>query len=224
VESALSAAGVTVTRLAGVNRYDTARVVAQEVASELGAAWHETVFIARGDDFPDALALAPIAYSQKAPVLLVKPHDITAQTSTTLVVLGVQDAIIAGGTAAVGDEVKDLLDTILTFTNGGSASTRLAGADRYGTASAVADYGLGMGWVDTSFMGVASGQDFPDALSGGVAAGVMYGSMLLTRKTSLPSTTGGFVNFYANGDTDVRVFGGTATVSASVMDGIGTLY
>jgi putative cell wall-binding protein/photosystem II stability/assembly factor-like uncharacterized protein len=223
VESALSAAGVTVTRLAGVDRYDTARVVAQEVAAELGAAWHHMVFIARGDDFPDALALAPFAYSQQVPILLVKPHDITAQTSGALAVLEVTDAIVAGGTAAVGEPVKDLIDTILAF-NGGSASTRLAGVDRYGTAAVIDDHALFRGWGEGSFIGVASGEGFADALAGGVAAGAMYGSMVLSRRTSLPSASRGHVFVYSQNSTDVRVFGGTAAVSKDAMDALEGLY
>jgi putative cell wall-binding protein len=68
------------------------------------------------------------------------------------------------------------------FTNG--TVTRLAGADRYGTAAATSAATFAPG-VPVAF--VASGEAFPDALAGAVAAAIGHGPILLVPPTSIPS-------------------------------------
>lgn len=61
--------------------------------------------------------------------------------------------------------------------------TRLAGADRFGTAAAVAAR-----FNTTGTVFIATGSDFPDALAGGAAAGSMGAPLLLTSSKGIPST------------------------------------
>ena len=63
--------------------------------------------------------------------------------------------------------------------------TRASGADRFGTAAAVA--GLFPVGVPVAF--VATGSTFPDALAGAAVAGAQGAPVLLTSPTSLPSVT-----------------------------------
>lgn len=63
---------------------------------------------------------------------------------------------------------------------------RLAGADRYETAAAVARETFEPG-VAVAY--VATGEDFADALAGGAAAGAGGGPILLTRADSVPQPT-----------------------------------
>lgn len=97
-------------------------------------------------------------------------------------------------------------------------AVRLAGADRYATAAAVADARYSPG-VDVVY--VASGLNFPDALTGAARAAVNGGPLLLTRQGSLPSVTR---------DAIIRlqparavVLGGTASVSDAVADSLAGL-
>ena len=116
VEDDLAAAGVTVQRLAGSDRYATAVAIGQE-AIALGAADADVV-LASGRTFPDALAAAPAARALGGVLLLVDPASLDASSATA----GFLDerseevdlAVIAGGTAAVGDDVlEEVLTTIL---------------------------------------------------------------------------------------------------------------
>jgi putative cell wall-binding protein len=90
---------------------------------------------------------------------------------------------------------------------------RLEGSTRYETAAAtaIAD------WADTrapAQLVIASGEDFPDALSGTAAAGYYRGPLLLTRRDALPAATiDALQHFQA---ADVAVVGGTAAISATV--------
>ena len=70
---------------------------------------------------------------------------------------------IAGGTAAVSKEVEEQLRAL----NAGSVK-RLAGEDRYETGVLIAETFYGR----TGSVYIASGEDFPDGLTGGVIAGL----------------------------------------------------
>ena len=54
--------------LTGVDRYDTARLVAEQVKARLGTV--SGAVFARGDSFPDALSVAPLAAAKGWPILL----------------------------------------------------------------------------------------------------------------------------------------------------------
>jgi putative cell wall-binding protein len=85
---------------------------------------------------------------------------------------------LVGGTAAVGAAVDSRLKAL------GYATTRLAGANRFETAVAVADE---LESVGTAFL--TTGANFPDALSAGAAAASTGGAVLLTDGDSMPSAT-----------------------------------
>src|SRR5690606_10527730 len=62
-------------RISGDTRYDTAIAISQE-----GWKSADTVVLATGADFPDALAGGPLAYQQNAPILLTRPASLFAAT------------------------------------------------------------------------------------------------------------------------------------------------
>lgn len=90
--------------------------------------------------------------------------------------------------------------------------SRLAGADRYATAAAVsaAQYGPGVPVVY-----VATGLNFPDALTGGAAAAHQGGPLLLVKQTTIPSATAAELSRLAPGR--IRVLGGSGVVSDGVL-------
>lgn len=101
--------------------------------------------------------------------------------------------------------------------------TRRAGSDRYSTAATLAlDMWRDVIWADVDGVPyphdrvvlVASGQAFPDALSGGALAAYYGGPMLLTRRDGLPGATR---NALAALDPDyIVVLGGAGAVSDTV--------
>jgi putative cell wall-binding protein len=90
--------------------------------------------------------------------------------------------------------------------------TRLGGADRYSTSRKVVDYAFPS---TTTAVYVASGANFPDAL-GASAASARFGSpVVLTAGKSLDAATSALVKRL--GASKIRVVGGTAVVSDSVL-------
>jgi len=214
VASTLTNGGFIVERLSGSDRYATSAACATRVRSLVGPT---DAFVVRGDGFADALAVSPLAYTQKMPVLLTKPTSLSPGTKTFLESNDVLNVYIAGGTPAVSAGVASAIDAL----NGGTTTvTRVAGSDRYWTARAVADFGVGKGWNDYGFVGVATGANYPDALAGGVGCGRMGGVLLLTQPTKLaPATSGAIVNNSATIDR-VAVFGSGSAVSGAVYTAI----
>lgn len=160
----------TVVRLAGTNRYGTAAAIARQ-SWPSGA---DTVFVASGENFPDALSGGALAGSQDAPVLLTKGGSLTGVTRDAIVALGPERIVVLGGSEAVSWGVQRSLAEIAPV-------TRISGGNRYEVAAnVVATYAS----ADTVY--VASGEDYPDALTAAPRAGGTDQPMLLTKKGFLP--------------------------------------
>jgi putative cell wall-binding protein len=182
-----------VSRVFGANRYATAAAIAHDMGSLVG----KTVVIARGDNFPDALAASYLAGQNDVPILLTTPTSVPSETVEALAFGGVTDVVLVGGTAAISNAVQTYLTNFHTYAPGSSALTddpteetltvtRIGGADRYATAAMVAeDPGLDQAGTigiadgdtcdnDLTQAIVASGENFPDALAAG---GLAYGGV-----------------------------------------------
>jgi len=206
-------------RIAGSDRYDTAALVARRIADLEGDDYWPHALIARGDAFPDALAVSPIAYRRWAPILLTRPGSLPGPTADAIDDLDLYSATIVGGTAAVSTAVQAQVDALLAA-NSGVASERVAGNTRYATAVAVADWAVDEGILGWTYVGIATGQNYPDALAGGVGAGVQGGVVGLTPSTSLCPETGGMLEDHRQVIMYVDVFGGPAAVSPTTRSQI----
>ena len=109
----LEALDVDVTRLAGDGRQATAAEVATWAMTALD--WRPTAAVlATGDDFPDALAAAPLAGEVTAPVLLAG-GDVASDALASALGCTVSTLYVAGGENAVSDEeAQSVLDAAAT--------------------------------------------------------------------------------------------------------------
>ena len=214
VDGQLQSAGYTVVRLSGADRYATCSRVASRVKSVLGSSFSGTALVARGDTYPDALAAGPLAYEAKMPVLLTRPDSLPSATAAAIRDLGVSNVVLAGGTGAVSDAVGAAVRSL------GAATVREAGSDRYGTASALAGYATARGWGNASYVAMATGTGFADALAGGATAGVKGGVLVLTRPSSLPEATSTFLAAHRAQIHQIALLGGTGAVSDAVLEPI----
>ncbi len=206
----------TAQRIPGATRYETALNVA-EMIDELKGSPSESAFLVRGDSFADALAVSPFAYSQGMQILLTAPRTLDTYTRSYLELNHVGEVLIAGGLDAVSAGVAASVDAL----NGGSTTVeRMSGLTRYDTAAQVAQDCVGLGWGDWTAIGIATGRNFPDALSGGAALGVRGGVLLLTDSSALSAPAEESISGGAVPATKVLVLGGSAAVSDSVIDSI----
>ena len=90
-----------VIRLGGADRYETSRIVANEMIAQLGAGWDNTALIATGKDFPDAIAASPLSVSAGWPIFLTRPGSMDSAAASKLAAVGVEHAIVLGGDASI---------------------------------------------------------------------------------------------------------------------------
>jgi len=194
----------TVTRLAGVDRYQTSAAISK-ASFETGV---PVAYVASGADFPDALAGAPVAGRNTAPVLLVAPNAIPDAVRTELLRLKPGKIVVLGGTGAVSRRVATQLDALTT-----GAVTRIEGADRFATSAAISRASFAPG---ASKVYIASGFAFPDALSGAPAAGMNDGPVLLVRPGEIPAAVRAELTRLR--PQEIVILGGGAAVNSS-LDG-----
>ena len=209
-DSALAAIAYATDRQAvraqGPTRYETAAEVSR-LGHSSGA---DDVFIATGLDFPDALAAGAYAGALDGPVLLTRPAAMDSGTLAEVVRLAPKRIHVAGGADVVSDAVVSQLRSAVPA----ATISRQGGVDRFETATL-----LSRAFVSSTSMAVvATAFDFPDALSASPGAAVGRGSLLLTRATSLPSTTATELGRLRPATT--YVVGGTSVVSDSVAAAI----
>jgi putative cell wall-binding protein len=190
----------TVQRRAGADRYATAVEVSKATFASAS-----TVVLITGAAFPDAMVGAPAAAAAGGPLLIVRSDSVPATVLAELDRLGATDIIIVGGTSAVSDMVKDQLAVT------GRTVTRLAGGNRYSSATSVSRHTFSPG---VGSVLIAVGANFPDALAGAAAAGVSNGPVLLIQADSIPGTVDTELRRLA--PDEVIVLGGPAAVSSWV--------
>lgn len=194
-------------RIAGSDRYDTAAAISRSSFSGEGSV--PVAYIATGEDFPDALAAGPAAAAQGGPLLLVHPEFLPAQTAAELRRVKPKSIVVVGGSAAVRDQVIGELQKIAPV-------TRVSGSDRYDTSRKVAQ--LAFGGAKSAY--IATGLNYPDALSASAAAGVAKIPVLLVNGgiEAVDKPTTDYLS--AKGITAVKVVGGPVAVHPGVEAGI----
>lgn len=202
--SGLPSNGLEITRVFGMDRYET--------ASAVGAIWQRagTVFVATGDKFPDALAAGAAASAYGVPVLLVRPNSVPDSTRLLLERLRPTTIVLAGGPAAISAAVETTLQNIT-----GATILRLGGLDRYETA----DLLTGDAWDgDTSSrVWVASGRDFADPLIASTAAAV-FGDAFVLIDGLRPLPTFTRTRLTNLGASRITVVGASSAFAPSTLD------
>lgn len=114
VAEQLASVGVNdVTRLSGETRYETSAEIADyELASGLGFSM-DSVFLATGSNFPDALAAGPLAGRSLSPLLLVDPDASLACSYLSAFRGNVRSVTVVGGVNAVPDSDMDSIAGVL---------------------------------------------------------------------------------------------------------------
>ena len=200
-----TAAQVKVTRLAGSDRYGTNRAVTDRFFPKA-----KEVFVATGRAFPDALAASAVAGLKGSPVVLVdgQRSSLDRATGGVLDRLRFEHANLAGGPGAVSPGIERALGQRATV-------ARYSGVSRYETAASI----LGA-FAEPTASGrimLASGADFPDALSAAAASAATGIPLLITKQECMNQVTSDRAR--ALGATSVVGIGGTAVVSRTAASG-----
>jgi putative cell wall-binding protein len=167
--------GATITRFSGLDRSDTAAMMADRVKAKLGSV--SRVVVVNGYDYHDGLLAAPLAAAKGWPLILTKGTTLPTYSSAVLTRLAPSSTLVVGDTTDVSAAVYNLLP---------GTKTRLGNTDHYVQAGAVLDYAKTQA-VTVRHIALAKGTDFPDALSAGPFLAKDNGLLLMTNPTSLPT-------------------------------------
>ncbi|MDQ0226822.1 cell wall-binding repeat-containing protein [Metabacillus niabensis] len=182
-------------RINGNDRYQTAVEISQ-------AGWQKssTVILAKGSDFPDALAGGPLAYSLNAPILLTNDKGLPNVTKQEIIRLGATKVILLGSEGAISKTIQDSLESM------GLTIERIGGKTRFETAANIAKR------LPSKQAIVVNGRNFPDALAVAPYAAKNGLPILLTDKDSIPSAS----LTIANGKSNTIIVGLEGAVSRTV--------
>ena len=191
---------VSVLRVYGDNRYDTAFAASGMLRDLQGGEKFENIVVACGTDFADALSGSYLANQKNAPILLIRNNnreitDLKTYIKNNLVSGGT--VYLLGGTNAVPKSMETGLD--------GFNVKRLAGATRYETSLAIIqEAGVG----DNDIL-VCTGKNFADGLS----ASAVNKPILLV-KDSLSASQKAFLDTVKG--SKFYIIGGTAAVNTRI--------
>ena len=164
VEKELGELNLDIKRVGGKNRYETAKKIAEKLPS------YDRAVIAYGNNFPDALAVAPYASREGMPIFLTDTDTLPDVTQKALE--EVQNTLVVGGEAVINNRVAQKTPS----------PNRVAGKDRYETAvKIINEFNL-----QSPKAYVATGENFADALTGSVLAGRNTAPVYLVRQNRVP--------------------------------------
>ncbi|RLL46964.1 DUF3823 domain-containing protein [Oceanobacillus piezotolerans] len=198
----LSISSKNLERLYGYLRFDTAIEISKE-----GWETAETVILTRGDEFADTLAGVPLAEQLDAPILMTPSKELYNGIKEEIERLGAKNVIILGGPVAISNAVSTELK------EAGLAVDRISGQTRYETAALIAERIAPKGADEVV---IASGMDFPDALSVASHAANQGLPILLTQTNVLSKDTREALD--SLGNTSTIVVGGPLAVSEKVEE------
>lgn len=209
---------VSLERIAGGDRYETAAVLARRVMT-LNLGSQDTVLVVSGDTLADALSAAPQAATARLPLLLTSREELPSATQSALEDLtGLRPGLVrprwvevVGGPGAVSEAV---VQQIRSGPRPGDPEQyqrwvyRMSGADRYETSALMA--------ASTAYapvaVGLANGQSLVDALPGAVLLARSGSPILLTRPTELGAAAVGYLAEKQAGLRTGIALGGAASV------------
>lgn len=164
-----------VERIGGADRTETSL----KVLEKLGGV--KKTYLVNGYQFSDALSIAPVAAANNEGIVLATKGSVDASLSKQ----GINEVTLVGGENSISSSVEKSLASKFK-------TKRIAGTDRYKTSEMIVES------TDKKEVGVATGKDFPDALSSGAFLAKKNLPLLLVNgktQTSLPQGLKGLYTF-----------------------------
>jgi putative cell wall-binding protein len=206
---------ISVARLGGTTRYDTMQAIdTTDPASSVGTFRSTpTAIVATGLNFADAVAAAGLSYKEHFPVVLTDPNTLSSEATTVLTTDHIGQVLIMGGTSAVSTADESAIDAM-----GISTLDRFSGQDRTDTAQQLATYEVTNFGFTNSDVVLTRGDDYPDALAGGVYAGDPKPTLLSEDPNALGTYTTDYLTTNAPAISQLTALGGTEAISVATLN------
>ena len=202
IPAGVSSANVeNVSRIAGEDRIATSIEISKAMFNE-----SDNVVLASGFNFADALSAGQLAAALNAPLILSK-DQLDSRTSDEIAKLKPKNIYIVGGETALSSNIEESVKSVVNDIN----IERLKGNNRYETSVKVME--KTKEFVDAEYLLIASGKNFPDALSATSFMADHKALMVLSDGNSYPKSDlqeiaiGGVNQLPLNGFTGERIAG-----------------
>ena len=193
-------------RLSGDNRYATAAAISQESYDK-----SDTVVLAYGMNYADALAGIPLAGNLDAPILLSNKNSLSDETLNEIKRLGAKNVVILGGESVISENIVNTLEKSGINKNN---ITRIHGDNRYKTAVRIAERSNS----EPTDLFLVYGQNFADALSVSTVAAIKNAPIIyLTTNGELTPDTAEYLSKVKSKVKHAYVIGGTSVISDEMM-------
>ncbi|QBP42584.1 cell wall-binding repeat-containing protein [Paenisporosarcina antarctica] len=203
VEKDIIGLGITnISRISGANRYETSVNIAKQLGST------DQAVVVTGESFADALSIAPIAASLKMPILLTKKNTLPDSVSQYVKSSKFKQTFVIGGTSVVPNKIA----------NGLPNHKRISGTTRYDTNSSIITYFANE--LDMTSPFIATGSNYPDALSSSALAAVQGNPLILTNPSVVQQTTKNTISKYADLAEKYYIIGGEIALPKSLVESL----
>jgi putative cell wall-binding protein len=200
-----------VERISGADRF----AVAVNLSQEAYPGTAEVAYLVTGTGYADALSAAPAAVKEHAPLLLTAPDALPAGVKAELQRLQPEKIVIVGGTNSVSEAVKAAVTPLA------DEVVRISGPTRFDTSRSIVDYAFTASGAKSAYL--ATGANFPDALSAS-AAGGSAGAPVILVDGNAPTIDAATSALLTGLKVDkVAIAGGTNSVSAGIQTAVATL-
>ncbi|MGH4120566.1 cell wall-binding repeat-containing protein [Clostridium sp.] len=198
----LTAQGYNLIRLGGKDRYETNH----KIVDYLNVSKGTSVVIATGSDFADALSISSIAGIKGFPVLLNGKDNLSANVKKDITNIQPTTVYLIGGTGVLSANIEAQIKEL----NGNITIVRLGGDNRYETSMKIMEYFN----LNATTVAVATGLNFPDALSGSVLAARKNSAVLLVNNKDISRQKALIAK---QNITNVIVLGGEGVISNDIV-------
>lgn len=166
---------IGVISLGGLNRFETAINIAQEIGD------FNQVIVSTAWSNADALSVAALAANQGIPILLSDVDQLPSEVVSYLspIASQLEGAYVLGGVGVLSDNVKNALPN----------PTRLGGSDRYATNMEIIKAFIDSIRLDKVYIASGNDKNLVDALAGAALAAQTASPMVLVDKSGLAPGT-----------------------------------
>ncbi|WP_051542077.1 cell wall-binding repeat-containing protein [Clostridium lundense] len=208
VENAIKTKGLDTVRLSGQTRYETSIEIAKKIGTSNG------VIVTTGEDYADALSIAPVAGKLQMPIILAQKDILNSMQKKFIAENTIPKTYVLGYTDIISDDVA------LKFPN----VQRIVGENKYVRNLNIIN--TFSNEIDFSKPILASSKNFPDALSGSALATLNNSPIFLISSSSYngyleSSNNSSISTLLGNNNVDtLYTLGGNASISDDTLNDI----
>ncbi|MBU3190273.1 cell wall-binding repeat-containing protein [Clostridium bowmanii] len=201
IENQLNTMGIATERLGGADRFETSI----KIAEKLGVVSGE-IMVTNGMQYADALSASSIAAKKGIPIILTNKDALPDPTNTFISNKSFTKTYILGDTDLISNYVANKFSSI----------ERIVGSDQYERNINI----IKRFESDINFKSicVATGKDFPDALSGSAIAAMNSTAIVLVDDSNLKNITTNYISGKLPQVNNVYIFGQQGAVSDATVN------